>query len=373
MRRLVVDRRWALLVVAPFMLACAGLPVPAAVTPPPMPSPTAAPAPTTAATAPPTASLATPSLLTGVNLATAAFGEAKPGVFGKDYTYPTHAEVDYFLGKGMTVFRLAFTWENLQHKQFGDFDPAEFARLEDLVGYATSQGGRVLLDPHNKARYYNQIVGSAEVPATALADLWGKLAAQYAANPRVIFGLMNEPNSMPTEMWLDDANAAISAIRAAGAMNLILVPGNSWTSAHSWEQDCCYGTPNGQAMLGVVDPANNYAFEVHEYMDEDTSGTNEACVSRTIGSERLKTFTAWLREHGQKGFLGEFGGARNDTCYAALDDMLGYIDQNQDVWLGWTYWAAGPWWGEYMFTLEPLDGADRPQMAVLLRHIPGGK
>ena len=30
---------------------------------------------------------------------------------------------------------------------------------------------------------------------------------------------------MPTETWLDDANAAISAIRATGAENLITVPG----------------------------------------------------------------------------------------------------------------------------------------------------
>jgi endoglucanase len=369
MRRLVVDRRSVLLLVVPFMLACVSLPTPSAVTPSPMSSPTLASAGTPSAAAVASATLAAPSLLTGVNLAGASFGTAKPGVFGKDYTYPTHAEVDYFLGKGMTVFRVSFGWENLQREQYGDLDPAEFARLDDLVRYATGQGGQVILDPHNYDRYYNQIVGSAEVPASALADLWGKLARQYAADPRVIFGLMNEPNSMPTELWLGDANAAISAIRAAGATNLILVPGNSWTSAHSWEQSCCYGTPNGQVMLGVVDPAHNYVFEVHEYLDEDTSGTHEECVSRTIGSERLKTFTTWLGEHGQKGFLGEFGGARNDTCYAALDDMLGYIDQNQDVWLGWTYWAAGPWWGEDLFTLEPLDGVDRPQMAVLLKHV----
>jgi endoglucanase len=371
MWRSFVDRRWAVLLIAPLVLTCSGPTVPAGVTPSPIPSSTLAPATATAGPVTPTAALTPPGMLTGVNLATAVFGEAKPGVFGKDYTYPSHADVDYFLGKGMNVFRIGFTWENLQHEQFGDFEPAELARLDDLVRYATSQGGRVVLDPHDYARYYNEIVGGAKVPAGALADLWGKLARQYADDPRVIFGLMNEPNTMPTELWLGDANAAIDAIRAAGATNLILVPGNSWTGAHSWEQTCCYGTPNGQVMLGVVDPAHDYAFEVHEYLDEDTSGTHETCVSPTIGSERLKTFTTWLREHGQRGFLGEFAGARNDTCYAALDDMLGSIDQNGDVWLGWTYWAAGPWWGEYMFTLEPLDGVDRPQMAVLLKHIPG--
>jgi endoglucanase len=313
---------------------------------------------------------AIPPLLTGVNLAGADFGRVDrlPGVYGVDYFYPTHAEVDYFLSKGMTVFRLPFSWENLQHSQFADFDPAELARLDDIVGYATGRGARVILDPHNYARYYNKIVGGPDVPASALTDLWTRLATHFKDDSRLIFGLMNEPNTMPTELWLADANAAIQAIRQTGAANLILVPGNAWSGAASWDQSW-YGTPNAKAMLGVVDPGHNYAYEVHQYLDQDSSGTHEECVSRTIGSERLASLTAWLRQHAQRAFLGEFAGARNDTCYAALDDMLDFVDHNAGVWLGWTYWAAGPKWGEYRFTLEPAGGADRPQMAVLLRHI----
>jgi hypothetical protein len=44
------------------------------------------------------------------------------------------------------------------------------------------------------------------------------------------------------------------------------------------------------------------------------------------------------------------------------------------VWLGWTWWAAGPWWGNYQFTLEPTNlgqpsQADRPAMPLLRSHI----
>jgi endoglucanase len=109
--------------------------------------------------------------------------------------------------------------------------------------------------------------------------------------------------------------------------------------------------------------------EVHQYLDSDSSGRSESCVSVTIGSERLAGFTRWLREHGRRGFLAEFGAARNDSCYAALDDMLDHLDGNCDVWMGWTYWAAGPWWGDYLFTIEPIDGSDRPQMDVLEEHL----
>jgi endoglucanase len=68
------------------------------------------------------------SLLLGVNLAGAEFGWNVPGVFGTDYTYPTHTEIDYYAAKGMSVVRLPFLWERLQHSENGPLDGAELAR-----------------------------------------------------------------------------------------------------------------------------------------------------------------------------------------------------------------------------------------------------
>ncbi len=313
----------------------------------------------------------------GVNLAGADFGyDTRPGDFGTHYTYPTHAEVDYFMGKGMNIFRLPFLWERLQNDQNGPLNSQELARIKDFVAYVSSKQGKVILDPHNSARYYDEIIGIdgdlGALPVAAFKDFWTKLANEFKNNQQVIFGLMNEPHDMPSELWRDDANAAIVAIRATGAKNLILVPGNAWTGAHSWN-DNSYGTPNGVVMKDIADSANNYAFEVHQYMDTDSSGSSANCVSQTIGAERLVEFTNWLRSNKQRGFLGEFAGGRNATCLSGIDKMLDYVDANDDVWLGWTYWAAGPWWGEDIFTLEPKNGVDRPQMAELLKHISSGE
>ncbi|MBN2000771.1 cellulase family glycosylhydrolase [candidate division KSB1 bacterium] len=305
----------------------------------------------------------------GVNLAGAEFGGNNlPGNYNQHYTYPTRSEVDYFTGKGMNIFRLPFKWERLQHSANEKFNTAELGRLDQFIVYTTSKKAFVILDPHNYARYYGKIIGSDELPVSAFEDFWQKLASHYKDNPFVIFGLMNEPYGMETELWLSDANAAIGAIRSTGAKNLILVPGNAYTGAHSWTSTW-YGTPNGTAMLDIVDPGDNYAFEVHQYLDDNSSGTSATCVGPTIGSTRLKNFTNWLRTNDKRGFLGEFGCSTDEKCLAALDDMLEYIDKNADVWLGWAYWAAGPWWGEYMFTIEPKNGTDRPQLAVLIKHI----
>jgi endoglucanase len=304
----------------------------------------------------------------GVNLAGAEFGGNLPGIHGTDYIYPTADEVDYFMGKGMTVFRLPFRWERLQHALLAAFDAAELARMDTFVNNATGRGAYVLLDPHNYARYYGSVIGTSPVPASAFANFWFRLASHYHNNRRVIFGLMNEPNNISTELWVSDANAAIQAIRLTGATNLILVPGNGWSGAGGWG-DNWYGTPNAVAMLGITDPGNNYAYEVHQYMDSDGSGTND-CVSATTGSERMANFTDWLRLNHRRAFLGEFGGSSSATCLAALDDILNHLQQNSDLYLGWTYWAAGPWWGDYFMSIEPVDGVDRPQMGPLSKHLP---
>ncbi|MCC6596924.1 MAG: cellulase family glycosylhydrolase [Rhodanobacteraceae bacterium] len=343
-----------------------------------------------ATTAPPTASYlprcsvadspSRPLPLRGVNLAGAEFavdssGQGKlPGVFGFDYIYPDaryspgYTTPAALLSRGMTTFRLPFRWERLQPQRGAALDPSEWGRLTVTVKGLTDKGAKVILDPHNYARYGRAVIGSAAVPNVHFADLWRRLAVAFKANPNVIFGLMNEPFDMPTEQWVRAANVAINAIRATGALNLVLVPGNGWSGAHSWADDW-YGTPNARAMLAIVDPADTMAFEAHQYLDRDSSGTNPACVSATVGAERMRPFTEWLRAHKKKGFLGEFAGGDSPTCLAALDNLLAYLEANRDVYLGWTYWAAGPWWGSAWTSLEPRNGVDRPQMQVLARHL----
>jgi endoglucanase len=339
---------------------------------------------------------------TGVNLAGAEFGVSNgnvnlPGTYGTHYTYPTAAEASYFVTKGLNTFRVPFRWERLQRSQFADLHglddgpTGELDRMDTFVNAATALGAYVILEPHNFQRYFpatnnfqssaQGLVGSA-VPDTAYADFWGKVADHYKNNQRVIFNLMNEPNTMPTSQLVTSHNAAIQAIRDKGAENLILVPGNQWTGAHSWSETY-YNGPNSVHMLNIVDPIDNFAFDVHQYLDDNSSGTSDQIGTNqnpnnpNIGVERLTNFTNWLHANDRKGFLGEFavansriGTGATQIGDEAINNMLNYIQANDDVWLGWAWWAAGPWWGNYMFTLEPTNlgqptQADRPALGVL--------
>lgn len=301
--------------------------------------------------------------LLGVNLAGAEFG-ADSARYGYDYIYPGDESVDYYASKGMDVIRLPFQWEHLQPAMNGPLDPEELQRIETVVDYANSKGMKVILDVHDYGYGYGNMIGTSDTPNAAFADFWGKLAGEFADNPDVIFGLMNEPHDQSAGQWLESANAAIAAIREAGATQQVLVPGTYWDGAWSWT------TSDNASVIGtgIKDPANNFAFEVHQYLDSNGSGTNPNIASETIGVERLAAATAWAEETGNKLFLGEFGVADDPTSLAALDNMLTYMRAHPDAWQGAAYWAGGPWWGDYMYSVEPTGGVDKPQMDVLEQH-----
>ena len=213
----------------------------------------------------------------GVNLAGAEFAEdQQPGVRGlyQDYDYPNQGQVDYFASKGMNIFRLPFLWERVQPNLYNDFNANEIGLIDEFVRATTAKGKLVILDPHNYGRYGKgrrtsdtgsaNLIGSSAVPYSAFNDLWKRLASRYKSNNKVIFNLMNEPNNMPTANWVKAANGAIATIRDVQAFNLILVPGNRYSGAWSWNSSDKDGASNAEAMLQIKDPYNWYWFEVHQ-------------------------------------------------------------------------------------------------------------
>ncbi|PPU85684.1 cellulase [Xanthomonas populi] len=303
----------------------------------------------------------------GVNLSGAETKSSKkPGVLNVDYLYPAASDYHYFAGKHMNTIRLPILWERLQPKAGGELDAAQLALIRQAVANAKAAKVYLILDVHNYAKYYGNKIGSSRVPISTFTDLWRRLAIAFKNDNAVIFGLMNEPYDINPQSWATAAQASIDTIRKTGANNLILVPGALWSGAHSWYSTVA-GQSNAVALASIRDPLNRYAIEVHQYLDTDSSGTSAGCVSSTVGAERLRSFTQWLRINHKRGFLGEFGTANNAICNSALNGMLGYMEANSEVWIGWAFWAAGAWWNQtYPFNVHPdAQGRDKPQMTIL--------
>jgi len=300
----------------------------------------------------------------GVNLSGAEYGKVD-GLHGRDYTWPSIKTLDYYNRKGIRLIRLPFKWERIQPVAMGPLADKELAFLDATIAAARERRMGLIIEPHNYARYHGKLVGGDEVPAEALKDLWAKLAARYVDEPAIVaYGLMNEPNGTKGT-WARTAQIAVDGVRTADMKHLILVPGDSWSGAHSWVK----ANPN----LMITDPANNFAYEAHQYFDRDNSGTykktyDEGKANPDIGVQRLEAYIAWLKERKARGFLGEFGVPRDDPRWIEVLDH--FVAKLKAEGIGGTYWGGGSWFGENHLSIDAAkDGTDRPQMAVMLKYL----
>lgn len=324
---------------------------------------------------PPASTSASPGITTpvrGVSLSGMEFGSNVPGSVGAEYLVGQEQQIPYWTGKGAKIFRLPFLWERVQTTMGGPLDGAGLPGIDAVVTAAVNAGCFVILDMHQYMRYTisgtQYIIGeTSQATAANFADVWSKLASRYKNQPKVIFDLMNEPHDVNLTTLVSTYNTAIAAIRATGATNMLMLEGTAYTGAQSW-----VSSGNGAAMLKISDSANNYVFEVHQYLDSDGSGINTTCVVGA-GSTRMQPFTDWARTNGKKGFLGETDFADNAQCYTEGRAQFDHIKNNADVYLGWTYWSAGFWPNDNPLTVQPNDinhPVDKPQVATLVSYFP---
>lgn len=301
----------------------------------------------------------------GVNLAGGEFGSGKlPGTFNKHYVYPGRSYFDQAKALNMKAVRMPVRWERIQHNLYGSLDRKEMWRIDQRVKWAEERGMLLILDLHNYGKYHGTKVTDSSRVGYALPDVWRRIADRYDTR-RVAFNIMNEPYDMHSKDWAKWAQRVVLAIRNTGAKNLILVPGSHWSGAHSW-QSKRDGWSNGDAFRSFYDPGNNFAYDMHQYLDRNSSGTSDYCVDSREAKRRIKVATDWLRKYDERAFLGEFGAATSSRCLESMKALLDAVERAPDAWIGWTYWAGGPWWGkDYRFRLDDNSGGGKRRRTIL--------
>ncbi|TVY40035.1 putative endo-beta-1,4-glucanase B [Lachnellula cervina] len=287
----------------------------------------------------------------GVNESGAEFGTGNiPGVLGTDYTWPLTSSIQTLMDKGMNIFRIPFLMERLaQGTITASLDATYLADLKTIVSYITAAGGHAVIDPHNYGRYSGSVITST----SDFQTFWQNVATEFKSDSNVVFDCNNEFHDMPSNTLVASLNqACIDGVRAAGATTqYVFVEGTSYTGAWTW-----VSSGNGDAMVGLTDPSDKIVYEMHQYLDSDGSGTSDTCVSSTIGSERIAAATAWLKANNKKGILGEFAGGANSVCETAVTGLVDALTAASDVWMGAMWWGGGPWWADYIFSMEPPSG-----------------
>jgi endoglucanase len=285
--------------------------------------------------------------LRGVNLSGGEFGEV-PGTMGRDYIYPPNELLDDVRKKGFELVRLPFRWERVQPQLFGALSERDVEEIQRIVSHARSLGLVVVLDLHNYARRTvsgeRRILGASDLPASALADFWERFGELFPDQEAVWFGLMNEPHGLTASAWWADAQFVVVHLRGRNVGNILLVPGTQWTGAWSWAR-----SGNAREAQNFSDPLGKTIFEVHQYLDADSSGTSGDC---SIGSaSRIDDVIEWAERGHYRLFFGEIAAGSGQYCESEYRSLLDKV-AGSDAVVGWAAWGGGPWWPEdYPFRL----------------------
>lgn len=175
-------------------------------------------------------------------------------------------------------------------------------------------GAYCVIDLHNYARWNDLVIGQSPGAPTneQFAALWSSLATYYKNETKVVFGIMNEPHDLGLSDWVVTVQAAVTAIREAGATTqMILLPGTNFSCAVTFIM-----TQSASELMAVRNLDNSttgLVYDVHQYLDFDNSGTHSNCsVDTTAGFTELAT---WLRANGRTAFVGETGaGSDASVC-----------------------------------------------------------
>lgn len=298
----------------------------------------------------------------GVNMAGFDFGMATNGT--EDLTQiliPPNDQMTHFVNDDkMNIFRLPVAWQYLVNNVLGGtLNSGNFANYDNLVQGCLGTGALCIIDIHNYARWNGGIVGQGGPTNAQLTNLWSQLAAKYAGESHVVFGVMNEPHDIPSiSLWAATVQACVTAIRQAGATSqIILLPGNDWTSAASFVSDGSLAAL--QTVRNLDDTTTNLIFDVHKYCDVDNSGSHAECVTNNIDTA-FAPLAISLRAIGRQAMLTETGGGNTASCVTFVCEELAYLNSNADVYLGYVGWSAGafqPSW-DYVDSLVPTESGN---------------
>ncbi|KAF2447084.1 glycoside hydrolase family 5 protein [Karstenula rhodostoma CBS 690.94] len=258
----------------------------------------------------------------------------------------------------LNAFRLPVGWQFLVNGQLGgQLNSNNAGQYDRLVqGCLNSGAALCILDIHNYARWNGAIVGQGGPSNAQLADVWKQLATKYGKQSKIAFGVMNEPHDIPDiKAWAATVQAVVTAIRAGASNHLILLPGNGFTSAESF-----VSSGSAAALDAVTNPdgsKNNLIMDVHKYLDSDNSGTHTECVKDNI-SNAFQPLADWLRTNKRQAILTETGGGNTQSCQKYMCSQIKYLNQNADVYIGYTGWAAGGFASSYELNETPTQNGN---------------
>jgi hypothetical protein len=192
--------------------------------------------------------------------------------------------------------------------------PAYQREVKRVINWILQEGMDVIFDLHYVAG--GTAFDTSGIPTSAHTDFWASIAGDsFFKDGRIIYELYNEPNDSDLARLKNWMQTTVTAIRAKGANNLILVSGTDWT------------------------------YNISYYVANPVTGGAIAYVTHPYAFKDSNSATAYLTPAATLPVIAtEFGTANISSNYVAptsCDASIysAYVSKFDGAGMSWTSWA----------------------------------
>jgi endoglucanase len=250
---------------------------------------------------------------------------------------------------GFDFVRLPVRW-NSHAGESSPFtiDPAFFARVDEIVGWASDHDLAIIIDFH----HYEEMTTNPWSHKDRFLGIWKQVAEHYKEYPsNVLFELLNEPTGqLDAALWNEYLKDALAIVREKNPTREVVIGPTLWNAY------------NMMPTLEIPDDGHLMAtfhyylpFEFTHQGAEWVDGSNPWLGTTWDATEAEKaeitghfdSVADWAQRHNIRILLGEFGAyskADMDTRVRWTDFVRGEAERHG---FAWAYWEFGSGFGIY--------------------------
>ncbi|MDW8226377.1 MAG: glycoside hydrolase family 5 protein [Anaerolineales bacterium] len=250
---------------------------------------------------------------------------------------------------GFDAVRIPTRWSaHAQLEAPYTIDPAFFARLDEVIGWALEENLVVVLNIH----HYEEMATNPVAHRERFLALWRQIAERYRNYPpTLLFELMNEPNgALTAPLWNEFVRQGVAVIRESNPTRNIIIGGVSW---NSYDQLQFLELPNDRHLIATFHYYLPFPFthQGAEWIDGSDawlgtpwSGTEE---EQNEISHHFDMVENWSRTHNVPIYLGEFGAYHRADMESRVRWTRYVREQAEARGFAWSYWEFGAGFGIY--------------------------
>lgn len=287
-----------------------------------------------------------PALKRGVNM-----GNMLEAPNEGDWGLTVHEEYfDAIKDAGFDFVRLPLRWSaHADGNAPYTIDPAFFARVNEVIGWALARGLDVVLNIH----HYEEMASDPWGNKDRLLGLWIQIAQHYKDYPStVVFELLNEPNDqLNAALWNEYLSAGLRIVRESNPVRDVVVGPVYW-NAYDWISTL--DVPNDEHIIVTFHYYLPFQFthQGAEWIGDESNawlGTTWDATDEQKAEivSNFDSVAEWASRNNVRILLGEFG-AYSKGDMASRAHWTEFVAREAERHgFAWSYWEFGSGFGVY--------------------------